>query len=101
MDLRAYKSRLKQAQEDTGLQDAVVNAQGKLNGRLVILSAQCDKVTVGGVPIHRERPIELIEDPIMRYAGLVIALGLYLTYAGFESTLAGFMARMRSIARRE
>jgi acetyl-CoA carboxylase carboxyl transferase subunit beta len=39
VDLRAYKSRLKQAQEDTGLQDAVVNAQGKLNGRLVILSA--------------------------------------------------------------
>ncbi len=35
------------------------------------------------------------------YAGLVMALGLYLTYAGFESTLAGFTARMRSIARRE
>ena len=35
------------------------------------------------------------------YAGVVMALGLYLTYAGFESTLAGFTARMRSIARRE
>src|SRR5207244_12888674 len=37
--LKAYSSRLKQAQADTGLNDAVINAQGKLNGRSVIVSA--------------------------------------------------------------
>src|SRR5438270_497514 len=36
VDLKAYSSRLKQAQADTGLNDAVINAQGKLNGRPVI-----------------------------------------------------------------
>jgi len=39
VDLKAYSSRLKQAQTDTGLKDAVVNARGKLNGRPVIVSA--------------------------------------------------------------
>src|SRR5881275_1138043 len=39
VDLKAYSSRLKQAQADTGLNDAVINAQGKLNGRSVIISA--------------------------------------------------------------
>ena len=32
-DTRAYKDRLKQTQASTGLKDAVVNAEGKLNGR--------------------------------------------------------------------
>ena len=39
VDLKPYSSRLKQAQEDTGLKDAVINAQGKLMGRPVIVSA--------------------------------------------------------------
>jgi acetyl-CoA carboxylase carboxyl transferase subunit beta len=39
VDLKAYSSRLKQAQEDTGLKDAIINARGKLNGRTVIISA--------------------------------------------------------------
>lgn len=39
VDLKAYKSRLEQAQSDTGLTDAVINARGKLNGRDVIVSA--------------------------------------------------------------
>jgi acetyl-CoA carboxylase carboxyl transferase subunit beta len=39
VDLKAYSSRLKQAQADTGLKDAVLNARGKLNGRPVIVSA--------------------------------------------------------------
>jgi acetyl-CoA carboxylase carboxyl transferase subunit beta len=39
VDLKAYSSRLKQARKDTGLDDAIVNAQGKLNGRPVIISA--------------------------------------------------------------
>jgi acetyl-CoA carboxylase carboxyl transferase subunit beta len=39
VDLRAYSSRLKQAQSDTGLKDAVINASGKMGGRAVIVSA--------------------------------------------------------------
>jgi acetyl-CoA carboxylase carboxyl transferase subunit beta len=39
VDLKAYSSRLKQAKADSGLKDAVINAQGKLNGRPVIVSA--------------------------------------------------------------
>ncbi len=39
VDLKAYSSRLKQAQSDTGLKDALINARGQLNGRSVIVSA--------------------------------------------------------------
>ena len=39
VDLKTYASRLKQAQATTGLNDAVINAHGKLNGRPVIVSA--------------------------------------------------------------
>jgi acetyl-CoA carboxylase carboxyl transferase subunit beta len=39
VDLKPYASRLKRAQADTELTDAVINAQGKLNGRPVIMSA--------------------------------------------------------------
>jgi acetyl-CoA carboxylase carboxyl transferase subunit beta len=39
VDLKPYSSRLKQAQKDTELTDAVINAQGKINGRPVIMSA--------------------------------------------------------------
>ena len=38
VDLKPYSSRLKQAQEDTGLSDAVINAHGKLAGRPVVAS---------------------------------------------------------------
>ena len=38
-DLKSYADRLKRAQEETGLTDAVINARGKLNGRPVIISA--------------------------------------------------------------
>jgi acetyl-CoA carboxylase carboxyl transferase subunit beta len=38
VDLKPYSSRLRQAQQDTGLKDAVINAQGKLMGRPVIAS---------------------------------------------------------------
>jgi len=38
VDLKPYSSRLKQAQHDTGLKDAVINAQGKLMGRPVVAS---------------------------------------------------------------
>src|SRR5579872_7582554 len=39
VDLKSYSSRLAQAQTETGLTDAVINARGKLNGRPVIVSA--------------------------------------------------------------
>ena len=39
VDLKSYSARLKQAQADTGLKDALINARGKLNGRTVIVSA--------------------------------------------------------------
>ena len=38
VDLKPYSSRLKQAQADTGLKDAIINAQGKLMGRPVVAS---------------------------------------------------------------
>jgi acetyl-CoA carboxylase carboxyl transferase subunit beta len=39
VDLKPYADRLQRAQEETGLNDAVINARGKLNGREVIVSA--------------------------------------------------------------
>jgi acetyl-CoA carboxylase carboxyl transferase subunit beta len=47
VDLKPYWSRLKQAQEDTGLRDAVINAQGKLMGRPVVLSVM-EYAFIGG-----------------------------------------------------
>jgi acetyl-CoA carboxylase carboxyl transferase subunit beta len=47
VDLKAYSSRLKQAAKDTGLTDAVVNAQGKLKGRPVVMSAM-EYAFIGG-----------------------------------------------------
>ncbi len=47
VDLKSYSSRLKQAQADTGLKDAVINARGKLNGRPVIVSAM-EYAFIGG-----------------------------------------------------
>jgi acetyl-CoA carboxylase carboxyl transferase subunit beta len=38
VDLKPYSSRLHQAQEETGLKDAVINTQGKLQGRPVVAS---------------------------------------------------------------
>ncbi len=39
VDLKAYSSRLRKAQADTGLNDAVINAKGKLDGRVVMISS--------------------------------------------------------------
>ncbi|MGH9523469.1 MAG: acetyl-CoA carboxylase carboxyl transferase subunit beta, partial [Terriglobales bacterium] len=38
-DLKSYAGRLKKAQKETGLKDAIINARGKLNGRDVYISA--------------------------------------------------------------
>ena len=48
VDLKPYSSRLKQAQEDTGLNDAVINAHGQADGAAG--SCQCD-----GVFVHRRQ----------------------------------------------
>jgi acetyl-CoA carboxylase carboxyl transferase subunit beta len=47
VDLKPYSSRLRQAQHDTGLKDAVINAQGKLLGRSVTVSAM-EYAFIGG-----------------------------------------------------
>src|SRR5437764_3619499 len=47
IDLKPYSSRLKQAQKDTGLKDAVINAQGKLMGRTVVASVM-EYAFIGG-----------------------------------------------------
>jgi acetyl-CoA carboxylase carboxyl transferase subunit beta len=47
VDLKPYASRLKQAQHDTGLKDAVINAQGKLLGRPVVASVM-EYAFIGG-----------------------------------------------------
>src|SRR4051794_33476301 len=47
VDLKPYSSRLRQAQEDTGLKDAVINAHGKLMGRPVIASVM-EYAFIGG-----------------------------------------------------
>ena len=39
VDLKPYSDRLRRAQEETGLSDAIINARGKLNARDVIISA--------------------------------------------------------------
>jgi acetyl-CoA carboxylase carboxyl transferase subunit beta len=39
VDLKPYAGRLKQAQRETGLKDAIINAEGNLSGRPVIVSA--------------------------------------------------------------
>jgi acetyl-CoA carboxylase carboxyl transferase subunit beta len=47
VDLKPYSSRLKQAQRDTGLNDAVINAHGKLIGRPIIASVM-EYAFIGG-----------------------------------------------------
>ena len=47
VDLKPYSSRLKQAQHDTGLKDAVINAQGKLLGHPIVVSAM-EYAFIGG-----------------------------------------------------
>jgi acetyl-CoA carboxylase carboxyl transferase subunit beta len=47
VDLKAYSYRLRQAQKETGLKDAVINAQGKLAGRTVVVSVM-EYAFIGG-----------------------------------------------------
>jgi acetyl-CoA carboxylase carboxyl transferase subunit beta len=47
VDLKPYASRLRQAQHDTGLKDAVINARGRLLGRPVVASVM-EYAFIGG-----------------------------------------------------
>jgi acetyl-CoA carboxylase carboxyl transferase subunit beta len=47
VDVRAYADRLRQTQSSTGLRDAVINAEGTLNGRAVVVSAM-EYAFIGG-----------------------------------------------------
>ena len=47
VDLKPYSSRLKQARKDTSLTDAVVNAEGKISARPVVVSAM-EYAFIGG-----------------------------------------------------
>ena len=47
VDLKPYSTRLRQAQHDTGLKDAVINAQGRLLGRPVVTSVM-EYAFIGG-----------------------------------------------------
>ncbi len=47
VDVRPYSQRLRKAQEETGLKDAVINARGQLDGRPVIVSAM-EYAFIGG-----------------------------------------------------
>jgi acetyl-CoA carboxylase carboxyl transferase subunit beta len=56
VDLKSYSARLKQAQSDTGLKDAVINARGKLNGRMgavvgEVITRAIEQATESKVPI--------------------------------------------------
>jgi acetyl-CoA carboxylase carboxyl transferase subunit beta len=73
VDLKAYKARLVQAQTDTGLTDAVINARGKLNGRTVIVSAM-EYAFIGGSmgAVVGESITRAIEQSIATKAPLLI-----------------------------
>ncbi len=47
VDVRPYSQRLRKAQDETGLKDAVLNARGQLDGRPVIVSAM-EYAFIGG-----------------------------------------------------
>jgi len=73
VDLKAYSSRLHQAQAETGLKDAVINARGKLNGRPVTVSAM-EYSFIGGSmgAVVGEAITRAIEHSIQSKAPLII-----------------------------
>jgi acetyl-CoA carboxylase carboxyl transferase subunit beta len=73
VDLKPYSERLKRAQEETGLNDAVINALGKLNGRPVIISAM-EYGFIGGSmgAVVGEMITRAIEQALERNQSLII-----------------------------
>jgi acetyl-CoA carboxylase carboxyl transferase subunit beta len=73
VDLKAYGARLQEAQAETGLNDAIINARGKLNGRPVIISAM-EYTFVGGSmgAVVGEAITDAIEEAIEKKSPLII-----------------------------
>jgi acetyl-CoA carboxylase carboxyl transferase subunit beta len=73
VDLKPYSERLIKAQEETGLNDAVINARGKLNGRPVIVSAM-EYGFIGGSmgSVVGEMITRAVEEALERKQPLVI-----------------------------
>ena len=73
VDLKPYSERLTKAQEETGLNDAVINARGKLNGRPVIISAM-EYSFIGGSmgAVVGEMITRAVEDALERKQPLII-----------------------------
>jgi len=73
VDLKPYSERLIKAQEETGLNDAVINARGKLNGRSVIVSAM-EYGFIGGSmgSVVGEMITRAVEEALERKQPLVI-----------------------------
>lgn len=73
VDLKPYAERLKRAQEETGLNEAVINARGKLNERPVIISAM-EYGFIGGSmgAVVGEMITRAIEESLNRAQPLVI-----------------------------
>ena len=73
VDLKAYGARLQEAQAETGLNDAIINARGKLNGRPVIVSAM-EYTFVGGSmgAVVGEAITAAIEEAIEKKTPLII-----------------------------
>jgi acetyl-CoA carboxylase carboxyl transferase subunit beta len=73
VDLKAYSSRLKAAKADTGLKDAIVNAEGKLNGREVIVSAMAYSFIGGSMgAVVGEAITRAIEKAIKTHKPIII-----------------------------
>src|ERR1700682_3782501 len=73
VDLKPYSKRLRQAQEDTGLKDAVINAQGKLQGRPVVASVM-EYAFIGGSmgAVVGEAITRAVERPAEQRIALII-----------------------------
>jgi acetyl-CoA carboxylase carboxyl transferase subunit beta len=73
VDLKPYSERLAKAQEETGLNDAAINARGKINGRAVIISAM-EYSFIGGSmgAVVGEMITRAVEEAIERKQPLII-----------------------------
>ena len=73
VDLKSYSERLKRAQEETGLNDAVVNGRGRLNGREVVISAMEYNFIGGSMgSVVGEMITRAIEEALARKNPLII-----------------------------
>jgi len=73
VDLKAYSARLKAAQAETELKDAIINARGKMDGRPVVVSAM-EYAFIGGSmgAVVGEAISRAIEDATERKVPIII-----------------------------